>query len=317
MVAISWPTTPSGGRGAVAHSTNRRTIVRPCIGFRFDVDTHVCARTGVPNLLRLADRLGVQFTFFFNMGRAVLHRAMLSSIATRRGPREPSGAKLSSLTKLGAWHYAVAAIVNPAVGRKAGDVIRAALAAGHEIGLHGGRNHGDWQRNASHWSQDRLRREIRIGLDWLTGCGATAIDAFSSPGWRSPAALPAVLEDFGIELLADEHGHEARDVRRLGPNRRVLSVPTNILGEPGGVGYVEHTRALGMDTAGTVDDFLRHLERLPRFAVVYDHPFYAGVHALDTVERMIAVARERGFRFAGLGAIGRQHGYESQDRASQ
>lgn len=35
--------------------------------FRFNVDTHLCARKGVPNLIALADKLDVRFAFFFNM----------------------------------------------------------------------------------------------------------------------------------------------------------------------------------------------------------------------------------------------------------
>lgn len=39
--------------------------------FRFDIDSHVCMKQGVPMLLDISKKHDVQFTFFLNAGRAV------------------------------------------------------------------------------------------------------------------------------------------------------------------------------------------------------------------------------------------------------
>ncbi len=76
-------------------------------------------------------------------------------------------------------------------------------------------------------------------------------------------------------------------------------MPTNLCGEPDGVGYLEHMRAEGLDDAQAFITFSRQLEDR-RLAVAYDHPYYAGVAELELIGRMIHMARDRGYEISTL-----------------
>jgi peptidoglycan/xylan/chitin deacetylase (PgdA/CDA1 family) len=272
--------------------------------FRFDVDTALCASKGVPNLVNLANSLGVKFTFFFNMGRAVSRTAYLK----KRWQKMPHTSltdgkviKLSSLKKLGLFQFILTALFNPYVGRAYMGNILFAHQKGHEIGLHGGRNHGEWQNNSQNWTEARFREELEFGLAMLHRAGIEHVTAFSSPGWQGPQGLHPVLNSLGFKSVADMHGHDLNEITRIGPE--LISIPTNIVGEPGGVGYIEHLRAKGLNHQDIITHFQETLMRQNQFAVVYDHPYYAGIRELDLIEKMIIIAHEMDYSIVTIKEI--------------
>ena len=72
-------------------------------------------------------------------------------------------------------------------------------------------------------------------------------------------------------------------------------MPTNITAEPGRAGYLETTRLRGWSTEQVVRDFRSQISAQSKLAVVYDHPFFAGIQALEQVGELVQVAREAGF----------------------
>ncbi len=268
--------------------------------FRFDVDTHLCISKGMPNLLRLADELDVRFTFFVNMGRGVSRLDCLRG-RTSRG-RGPMTAKLSNLQKLGLSGFLTAAILNPRVGVAHLDTLRSAHAAGHEIGLHGGMNHATWLNHGALWSADRIRRELAPALDILRQSGIPMPRGFASPGWQGSDSLEEALESLGFIYVADTHDPDAQTVMPVHPDFRLLAIPTNLSGEPDGVGYLENMRAEGWNDARVLDTFSRQLADR-HLAVAYDHPYYAGIAELELIRRMICIARDQGYNITTLDDI--------------
>jgi peptidoglycan/xylan/chitin deacetylase (PgdA/CDA1 family) len=253
---------------------------------RFDVDTHRCVREGMPALSDLGERLGVRFTFFVNMGRAVSRVSMLR----RRAPVRMA-AKLSALDKLGWRGYLVAAGLNPRVGTGSAGIIAAAHDAGHEIGLHGGRNHAVWQHGAGSWTAERLAAEIDAVLpDLARLLGDTVPAGFASPGWVTHPRLPGLLAERGFAYVADLHGPGDDETGGALP-----MVRTRLTGEPGGIAYLEHLRATGLDDAELERRFVRDLERAGSHVVVYDHPYFAGIRELRAVVRMVEIAMAHGY----------------------
>lgn len=270
--------------------------------FRFDVDTHRCIRRGVPNLVDLGERIDARFTFFVNMGRAV-SRARL--IPGRRSAAGASGAadgaaKLPARAKLGAWDALVAALLNPYVGAGSPGVVNDAIRAGHEVGLHGGANHADWQADAHRWAPEWVRDQVAAALRLMEEATGHRPEGFASPGWNSPESLPAALETLGFGYVADLHGPGAREgegaVERAPGTERLASVRTAITAEPGGVAYLENLRARRLNERAIRTDFRERLQRAGRLAVVYDHPYFAGIRELDLVRDLVEVARDLGFR---------------------
>lgn len=269
--------------------------------FRFDVDTHRCIREGVPNLIELATPLEARFTFFVNMGRAVSRpRALRRRLRDREGDEEVA-AKLSPRHKLGPWGSLVAAVLNPVVGQGSPRILRELLAHGHEIGLHGGANHAIWQAEAEQWPRARVRTEIVGALRRMESLAGHRPEGFASPGWNTPDELGPVLQELGFAYLADHHGSHHPPVSTVEAAPELVSVRTDLVGEPGGVAYLEHLRARGLGEQAILADFRDRLRSADRLAVVYDHPYYAGVQQLDLIAALVRAARDLGFEVITLG----------------
>ena len=123
-------------------------------------------------------------------------------------------------------------------------------------------------------------------------CGLPTPISFASPAWNSPPALRRVLSDAGFRFLADVYNPSQEGVYPLG---QLVSVPTNIGFETGTAGYLETMRLRGCTTRQVVVDFQRQLRTKSSLAVVYDHPFFAGIHALEQVGALVDAARGEGF----------------------
>ena len=214
----------------------------------------------------------------------------------------PQPTRLSARSKLGLLHYIVAAVLNPKVGAGSPGIIRRALREGHEVGLHGGRNHASWQSHARKWNATRIQQEVAAGRSQLLKVArqwGAGVRGFASPGWQGPAKLWPILAASGFEYVADTRGRH-RELEQEAPPGRLYHVPTHLVGEPGGVAYLEYHHAIGSRTADVVTDFRSALRDDRRSLVLYDHPYYAGIQRLDLLRELIAVGRQAGYRTATL-----------------
>lgn len=176
--------------------------------FRFDVDTHKCVKQGIPNLIALAKRQNVKFTFFVHFGRAVSQKNFLVAMIKKSKPTKKH-AHLSALTKLGFKNYLVAAILNPQIGVVGQKEIRDAIHNGHEIGLHGGRNHETWNREALHWTKGRVNEEISWGINEMKKISSTyKMLGFASPHWKGNNRIYSVLAEKGFTYVSDIHSNK-------------------------------------------------------------------------------------------------------------
>jgi len=267
--------------------------------FRFDVDTPKCIKKGVPNLIRLSKNLDVPFTFFINMGHGTSRWSFIKKLLPLRSkPIAQTAKKLSNLKKLGFWDYFLMALINPKVGDSHPDIIKSLKKAGHEVGLHGGSNHGAWQNESHSWEKQKFFKEITPALDSLTKILGEKPIGFSSPGWCGSDELNTILESLNFGYVADAHGENLKKINATNNMSKLLQVPTNILGD-GGVAYLENLRAKNMNDNAILKDFSFRLdERF--FAVVYDHPYYAGTQELIMIEKMVDLARSKGFQIVTL-----------------
>lgn len=266
------------------------------ICFRFDVDTPLCIGSGVPALVALAKEHRVKFTFFFNMGHSVSRWDQIRDLLSRRNKNAGIQIrKLSSLEKLGLRRYLEIATFNSKVGCSNPECIVQAFREGHEIGLHGGKNHGLWQRHAQAWTSDRLYDEIRWGKTQLERILGENVASFSSPGWNGSALLNEILAELGFKYAADIHSSKTQTIGHCGNGKVILTVPTNLVGEPGGVGYLEWLSAQGLGFNDSLRQFEKNLESFQKLAVLYDHPCYAGTKAIELVGSIVDLAKKKGF----------------------
>lgn len=264
------------------------------LSIRFDVDTHICLSEGVPRLLELARETGVKFTFYINMGVAISRIESVKALLNKNRQTGPVVTSLSARAKLGSLQYLNVALFNPSVGLSHLSVIQAAAEQGHEVGLHGGRNHDLWARYASTWEEEKVSDEIDWGLHSLKKAGVTPT-GFSSPGWTTPIKCLEVLKRFNFKYLADEHG-----AHKLSPDQKsklnINSIYTAMAGEPGGVGFLEWCRASGLNDLELFEEFEKRLHTSGDHAVMYDHPYYSGRKEIPALRTCIERARGRGFK---------------------
>lgn len=263
---------------------------------RFDIDTPTCLNEGVPRLLDMTERLGIRCTYFLSVGRAVSRWGALERIVTRSRARTPRAAGFSALQKLGAPRYAMLALLNPMIGRAAPALVER-LSRTSEVGLHGGRNHDTWQHGAHTWPRQRLEEELDWALDWLVAQGIQP-SGFSSPGWNEPPGIVALLRARGFRYRADCYGARLRGGAEEAPG--FFNLATNLVGEPGGVAYLEHMRARGLSDAEIRDAFRARLLEIGDDAVLYDHPYYAGLQGVGLLEDLVGVARDEGFELVTM-----------------
>ncbi|WP_081621785.1 MULTISPECIES: polysaccharide deacetylase family protein [unclassified Thioalkalivibrio] len=273
---------------------------RQCI-LRFDVDTELCLREGVPALEAIARRHETPLSLFVNPGRAIDRGALFkealrgfSGQSTTRPPDRPPA--LSARDKLGMRETGRLLLNNPPTLAQHAGTIRRLAGSGHYIGLHGGHNHAAWQRHAYSWPEDRVRREVDWGRQQLQEAANQPVTGFASPGWTSPENLPDILIQKGFRVLADERSERCPYPHET-THGQILSVPNTLAGEPGGTGYFESLRfRFGKDEQAARNEIDSALETAQPYLCLYDHPFFVGRHAVELfshlVTRLLALGYE-------------------------
>ena len=292
------------------------------LAFRFDVDSVQCLRTGVPRLRKVADARGVRFTFFVTMGRSfhmasTLGRRWSRRARRRTGSQRPNPTKgtrsrssgerapnaLPVARKLGWRGLLETVVLNPHLGRKYRHEIDALHHDGHELGLHGGSNHAVWQHMVHapppqpNPPTQPLRRAsepecassvlLRPALDEFASRYGRP-EGFASPGFQWNDHVLRLLDDEGFLYASDMTGEEPfRPQDARGSRHRHYQVPVNVAGR-GRVPVIEEGLALGHDARRIAERAVAQIQDR-RFALMYDHPYVAGVHhaVLDKIIEIV------------------------------
>ncbi len=267
------------------------------ICFRFDVDTHVCIKKGVPELITLFKKYDANCTFFVNMGRSFNYYIFFIKKINAFFSKKPKTSFFSITKKLGFINTFKALLFNPKVGATNKKILHEIIKNGHELGLHGGKNHATWEKNAKNWSENTLANEIEYGLNQFKKLNLPKPTSFASPCWNSPNSLIDNLKSNGFLILADHYSLNSL------PCNDVLGVkqfPTNILAKDGNIGFIENFRALGYNSTEILKEFENQLDLEGNFKMVFDHPIYAGIHEIHLLSQMIEMSISKGYKIESL-----------------
>ncbi len=173
------------------------------VGLRIDVDTLRGTRLGVPNLLADLARQGIRATFFFsvgpdNMGRHLWRLLRPSFLLKMLRTRAVSLYGWDIIFKGTAWP-------GPLIGKRAGATIRAAAAAGHEIGLHAW-DHHRWQARVEKMGRPALAAELLRGYEALEEIIGQKVTCAAVPGWRLTEEALLTRESLPFRYLSDCRG---------------------------------------------------------------------------------------------------------------
>jgi len=270
------------------------------IALKVDVDTLRGTLEGVPALLRLFDRLGVRATFLFSLGPDHTGRAI------RRIFRPGFFAKVrrTSVTS----HYGIKTLLygtllpGPDIGRRAGDVMRAAAAAGHEVGIHC-HDHIRWQDHVAHRDAAWTRREMERAAEAFERVFGRPAHAHGAAGWQVNAHALAFEEQAGYRWASDTRGSSPFLPVMNGIASRCPQLPTTL---------PTLDELLGLDGIEAANVHLRVLaaseRQLPAGHVYTLHAELEGMQLLPVMERLLAGWRAAGQEMLAVDDIaGRLH----------
>ena len=256
------------------------------IALKVDVDTLRGTREGVPPLLRLFDRFGVRATFLFSLGPDHTGRAI------KRIFRPGFFAKVRRTSV--ASHYGLKTLLygtllpGPDIGRRAGDVMRAAAAAGHEVGIHC-HDHIKWQDYVARRDAAWTRREMERAAEAFQRVFGRPARAHGAAGWQiNPHAL-ALEQEFGFLWASDSRGDSPFLPVMAGVASRCPQIPTTLptldelLGLDGISADNVHQRVLAASERS-----------LPAGHVYTLHAELEGMQLLPAMERLLAGGRTAG-----------------------
>jgi peptidoglycan/xylan/chitin deacetylase (PgdA/CDA1 family) len=173
------------------------------IGLKVDVDTLRGTREGVPRLMALLKRHGVDATFYFSVGPDHTGRAL------RRVFRKGFAQKVARTSV--AKHYGLRTLLygvllpGPDIGRSAGAVMRSVHDAGFEVGLHT-YDHVRWQDYVATASAAWTRTEFERGIEAFTRVFGFAPQSHAAAGWQINDHGLELEQEFGLEFASDTRG---------------------------------------------------------------------------------------------------------------
>ncbi len=270
------------------------------IGLKVDVDTLRGTRDGVPRLLALLTRHGLDGTFYFSVGPDHTGRAL------RRAFRPGFAQKVARTSVL--RHYGLKTLMygvllpGPDIGRRAGDVMRSVHAAGFEVGLHTF-DHVRWQDYVADASPEWTRREFERGVAAFERVFGFAPQSHAAAGWQINAAGLALEREHGLLYASDTRG-TAPFMPEPAPGAEAGAAPCPQLpttlptfDELIGVdGINEHNVADAVFARSVVAG-------RPPLQVFTLHAELEGMLLLDEFERLLVRWRDAGARLTRMAAI--------------
>ena len=233
------------------------------IALKVDIDTLRGTQEGVPRLLRLFDRLGVQATFLFSVGpdhtgwalRRVLRPGFLSKVA-----------RTSVLTHYGLRTLMYGVLLPaPDIGRRAAKAMQDAFAAGHECGLHSW-DHVRWQDNVRFRDPGWTARQMQLGFDRFGEIFGAPPATHGAAGWQMNDFALGQIDAWGMAYASDSRGIEPFFPRVEGRALKHVELPTTLstfdeLIGTHGIDAANVARTLSTRTLGDADQvFTLHAE---------------------------------------------------------
>ena len=195
------------------------------IALKVDVDTLRGTREGVPALVALFQRLGVNATFLFSVGpdhtgralRRLLRPGFLAKVLRTSVP-STYGLKTLAYGTL---------LPGPDIGRKAAGPMRAAREAGFEVGLHAW-DHVRWQDAVAHKGRAWTEREWERGLEAYMRVFGEAPECCGAAGWQVNDHVLELEAASGMRWASDTRGTAPFYPRVAGRVLDCLQVPTTL-----------------------------------------------------------------------------------------
>ncbi|MEQ8765653.1 MAG: polysaccharide deacetylase family protein, partial [Planctomycetota bacterium] len=211
------------------------------LALKVDVDTLEGLQKGVPALLPLFERQGVQATFFLSFGpdqsgravRRVLRPGFLKKMVRTRAVQMYGLQTMLRGTLLPSRRIAA----------DSPELVREIEAAGHEVGIHAW-NHALWQDRLPRMTRSQIESELAQAIDAFEACLGHSAHACAAPAWMVTKDSLSVQDDLALDYCSDTRG-AVPFLPKVGDRVfRTMQIPTTLptLDEVLGRGGVDRTR---------------------------------------------------------------------------
>ena len=219
---------------------DRSPVDRPTIGLKVDVDTLRGTEEGVPRLVALLKKYGVDATFYFSVGPDHTGRAL------RRVFRPGFFRKVARTSVL--KHYGLKTLLygvvlpGPDIGRTAGHLMRRVHDAGFEVGLHT-HDHVRWQDTVAGADAAWTRVEFERGLSAFERVFGFLPQSHAAAGWQINEHVLALEREHGLRYASDTRGTGPFLPRLAHGTSACAQLPTTLptFDELLGLGHVDET----------------------------------------------------------------------------
>jgi undecaprenyl phosphate-alpha-L-ara4FN deformylase len=195
------------------------------LAIKVDVDTRIGLREGVPRLLELLRRYGVRASFFVSFGpdhsgRAIrrIWRPSFLLKMLRTNPLRLYGIKtLLSGTLL----------PSAPIGAENPDRLRAVVAGGHELGIHG-YDHVRWQDRLEKMNQAEIETELQNSVSAYENIFGARPLSTAAPGWRCTPESLGAQDKLGFSYASDVRGAGPFFPAHNGRAFKTVQIPTTL-----------------------------------------------------------------------------------------
>jgi undecaprenyl phosphate-alpha-L-ara4FN deformylase len=268
------------------------------IGLKVDVDTLRGTREGVPRLMALFKKHGVDATFYFSVGPDNTGRAM------RRVFREGFAQKVARTSVL--KHYGLKTLMygvllpGPDIGRHAGDVMRSVRDAGFEVGLHT-YDHVRWQDYVADATAAWTRAEFERGVQAFERVFGFPPQSHAAAGWQINAFGLELEQEYGMRYASDTRGGPAFLPQLPGGVSTCPQLPTTL------PTFDEILGVDGVDESSIADAVFRlsatDTHSPDHLQVFTLHAELEGMLLLDAFESLLVKWRQAGASIVRMAAI--------------
>lgn len=240
---------------------------------RLDIDTIVCANS-IPKMLRLADELNCRFSFFVNVGKSIsipaaISRRLHSINKHRVMPSNKEAPKLSIKDKIGFMGILETILWNPELLPICKNALLIAKKYGHEVGLHGGLNHGIWQSFAANLSQDELANLLTPALTKYVDIFDSGF-GFTSPGFTINPHCYDIFSQSGCTYVSDHV--EPKGIIKKTTQGNLQDIPVTIAA-PSNIDFLESY--IASNTTTPLKTICANSIAHSQISVLYSHPCFA------------------------------------------
>jgi peptidoglycan/xylan/chitin deacetylase (PgdA/CDA1 family) len=178
---------------ALPRSSHHKNI----LGLKIDVDTYIGMKQGVPRLLSILARFGIQATFYLSMGPDASGRAILQLI---KNPRFLKKMLRTNARRLYGFKTALygTLLPSPMIALSFPELVEQMISAGHEVEFHAW-DHRRWQdelyTRPSEWIKDWFKKGILAYRKLVK----KEPSSFGAPGW--------LIDDRALEISGEYPFH--------------------------------------------------------------------------------------------------------------